>query len=876
MSTDAQDDPMDTSPAKSDMGPPPTVAGANGNKSTPTSPPPKEAPKEGEEDTQAGATQQASAGAAAAASNQPKVHARGSEHTASYLMVKLERELPDLPLQRLLQSPSVCHPHGIIPAAVLTPTRSYFKHTNVSSFVRQLNMYGFHKVHDVFHSGSPDSPLWEFKHGNGSFKRGDLAGLREIKRRASRHTLIHRDSFSSAPKSVVAPQVVATAEVLPETVEQRVSMLQLSLSDMHARLIRSEEAQSIASARCQSLGEHLAKSLSYTSDLSGIVLNLVQDPNHQAHRDASIIQQDIASSIAQLQNDPLLNSYQAPGTESGQVSPRQLAQDDPRRGSLREAPRSSFFRPLAPSPRPFATASGGTSSPSNSRPYLPQIQPGSVVQPSHQHPLSSATLSSSYLSRRHTSADIRADGWHPGQHLPSSLHLAPASGSGAHSAQYPSSPSRGVPPQPAIAQGEQRLRESLANYQMGSGMSARRGTAGYPPQHDSRPSTPPSQVQHPANGGPGTESGWSSMPGARIPFKDVFRNTGVNEHGHSNPSSSPATRRSSLANIHTILNPADTAERNGEDEDTGPTGEDWRKRKRLIKGTADQEASDCLPHARKVPAPRRSPPNPVTFFPGSLPGLVESKHDCTGTAYPRAHTFHSEQVIALSTATMVEKVYVTYNDVHKLCQTSAPKILDSFNPSLMIAIGGGGYVPARILRSFLKRPGGPNIPIQAIGLSLYEQLPAAAGAAVQESQIEQPGTRVTRTQWLDLSSLEMANLIGKDVLIVDEVDDTRTTLEYAVRELEKDVEQARQLAGRTGAQDRTRFSVFVLHNKDKEKRGSLPRDMVEGVEEADGGARKPRYLAAQTVGDVWICYPWEATDIDEHDRLAGEQAVVPL
>lgn len=51
-----------------------------------------------------------------------------------------------------------------------------------------------------------------------------------------------------------------------------------------------------------------------------------------------------------------------------------------------------------------------------------------------------------------------------------------------------------------------------------------------------------------------------------------------------------------------------------------------------------------------------------------------------------------------------------------------------------------------------------------------------------------------------------------------------------------------------------------------------------------------RYLAARTVSDVWICYPWEATythmasvhksvrsnmiasDIDEHDRLAASQA----
>lgn len=120
----------------------------------------------------------------------------------------------------------------------------------------------------------------------------------------------------------------------------------------------------------------------------------------------------------------------------------------------------------------------------------------------------------------------------------------------------------------------------------------------------------------------------------------------------------------------------------------------------------------------------------------------------------------------------------------------------------MIAIGGGGYVPARILRSFLKRPGDPNIPIQAIGLSLYEDL----GRGDPE---ETPGTKVTRTQWLDLSALEMANLIGKNILIVDEVDDTRTTLEYAVRELQKDVELAQKHLGREG--EKTNFFVFVLH-----------------------------------------------------------------
>lgn len=199
---------------------------------------------------------------------------------------------------------------------------------------------------------------------------------------------------------------------------------------------------------------------------------------------------------------------------------------------------------------------------------------------------------------------------------------------------------------------------------------------------------------------------------------------------------------------------------------------------------------------------------------------------------------------------MVEKVYVTYNQVHKLCQSSAERILNDFAPNLMIAIGGGGYVPARILRSFLKKPGAPNIPIQAIGLSLYESLGT--------DPVEQPGTKVTRTQWLDLSSLEMANLIGKNVLIVDEVDDTRTTLEYAVRELEKDVQEAQRKAGREG--EKTTFSIFVLHNKDKAKKGTLPEDVSNN-----------KYIAAETLGDVWICYPWEATDIDEHDRLSKAQ-----
>jgi hypoxanthine phosphoribosyltransferase len=105
----------------------------------------------------------------------------------------------------------------------------------------------------------------------------------------------------------------------------------------------------------------------------------------------------------------------------------------------------------------------------------------------------------------------------------------------------------------------------------------------------------------------------------------------------------------------------------------------------------------------------------------------------------------------------------------------------------------------------MKKKDGTNIPIQAIGLSLYERL---AANSVEEA----PGTEVKRLQWLDVNS-SMANLIGKNVLIVDEVDDTRTTLKYAVEELQKDVEVAqKQLpAGSPLKGKETKFHVFVLH-----------------------------------------------------------------
>ncbi|EED18363.1 flocculation suppression protein [Talaromyces stipitatus ATCC 10500] len=492
---------------------------------------------------------------AAAAAQQPKVVQTAFIH-------KLYNMLEDQSIQHLISWSSSNESFVMSPTSEFSKVLAqYFKHTNISSFVRQLNMYGFHKVSDVFHTSSPDSALWEFKHGNGNFKRGDLIGLREIKRRASRHTLIHRDSFSNNKPGVSQPGT--PAEPIPESGDMRLLSLESTLYEMHSRMQRWEETNYMLSSRCQALAECLVRCHQWTNSISQVLVAMNQDRDSALYRDVCDMQQEIerhldSTRALETPHETLLASRQQPFfgnvAEAGPpLSPRQMPQDDSRRPSFADTSkpmRTHVSQHLAVSPRRYGSTGAGHFSPGYSRPPLP---PQQQQQPPIPPPISTATSpsDSAMLARRHTSADIRQHGWPP-----SGIQTA-----GNSSGPWPSSPHR-LP-----TSSEQQVRDVLAQYEITG--SRRRIQL-------SRQATPP--LGPPDQPGPPTLSASASSQHLTV---DPAWSAGSSNGGPRYPrydNSLPATRRSSMAsNVHSLLNPTDTSERPEEDDQIL---ED-RKRKRL-------------------------------------------------------------------------------------------------------------------------------------------------------------------------------------------------------------------------------------------------------------------------------------------------------
>lgn len=158
---------------------------------------------------------------------------------------------------------------------------------------------------------------------------------------------------------------------------------------------------------------------------------------------------------------------------------------------------------------------------------------------------------------------------------------------------------------------------------------------------------------------------------------------------------------------------------------------------------------------------------------------------------------------------MANKVYYSYDCIHDLCCAKTSKIKSEFNPDLILAIGGGGLIPARIMRTELK------VPIYVVSFKTYDD----------DKQLD----TLEVNQWMDFSQFK-----NKKILIVNEVDDTRKTLFYLVDKLSNEEKIKKENLG-----------VFVVHNKDKKK--FLSNKNLDVL----------YYLSGEDVEDKWIVYPWE-------------------
>ncbi|CAB4483347.1 unnamed protein product [Rhizophagus irregularis] len=153
-------------------------------------------------------------------------------------------------LYTMVEDPSIQHLISWAPSgdvfSVSNPTEfsksvlpQYFKHNNWQSFVRQLNMYGFHKVNDMFHANpTSESQAWEFKHPD--FRRGQLLALQNIKRKSSKPA-----NPSNMKGNLGSSGTGQSPSADTDTRDDRIDCLTTQMSEMMDRMRQMNESYSL-------------------------------------------------------------------------------------------------------------------------------------------------------------------------------------------------------------------------------------------------------------------------------------------------------------------------------------------------------------------------------------------------------------------------------------------------------------------------------------------------------------------------------------------------------------------------------------------------------------------------------------------------------